>query len=135
MTDEAAPKKPPIPDAKPAAPPVVAAPKGPQPEDLAKGRIKDLDTEIARLKVVNAIARGRMTNRNPDLLKRLKKENEALSRRYVKLQKALYLLLMDTFAPRQADDMKTKYEVLKTSTIDYCKKTKIDQQLWKNLES
>jgi hypothetical protein len=96
-------------------------------EDTMANRIEAMEKEVK-------ILQGRLNNRDPKISATLKKENLELNKRISLLQKALWGLVSETQLPKQDEDAKTQFEVLRKTVVDFCKKNNIDQEIWKNLE-
>lgn len=105
------------------------------PEAECSARIKEIQARIVALQSEIRMIQGRYANRDPALARTLAKENELHHARLVLLQKALFGLMMDSYKPRQAQEEQQQYEILRRSTVEYCKKANVDPEIWKNLES
>jgi phage host-nuclease inhibitor protein Gam len=90
-------------------------------------RVDNLEKEVK-------ILQGRLNNRDPKISARLKGENLGLNKRISLLHKALWGLISETQLPKQDEDARTQFDVLRKTVVDYCKKNNIDQEIWKNLE-
>ncbi|HAR44582.1 MAG TPA: hypothetical protein DCS07_18440 [Bdellovibrionales bacterium] len=125
------------PPQKPSAATPAAAPAKPtlSPEAELSGRIKEIE---ARLLVLNGeikVLKGKLSNRDPLLAHKLKKENELLKGRIGKLEQALAALLADSFKPRQPDESNIQLDVMRRAAVEYFKKANVAPELWKNIES
>jgi len=119
------------PAAAPATPPKVSL----SPEAEAATRIKELETKLTALNAEIKVLHGKLSNRDPLIAHKLKKENEALAIRIAKLEQALYALLADSFKPRQPDESNLQYEVIRRAAVEFFKKANVAPELWKNIES
>lgn len=117
------------------APP--AAPAAPQasPEDEVKARVKALQTQAEALENEIKTMRGRISNRDPEALKDLQKENEELKARSLRLQKILSGILVENLRPSQISDEKVRHEILRQAAISYFRKANIDPEIWKSIAS
>ena len=127
MSDE---KKPPAPPA-PGTPPTVDP--NASPETQAAARVSELTKQVTQAEQEIRIMHGKFTNRSPARVQELKTENAAAKKRVETLQKALFGLLMEGFEPRQADDFNLKFESLRQATIEFCKQSNIDPEIWKKI--
>lgn len=119
---------------KPAAP-AVAEPPPPDPAAEAKARIDALKSDVAKIRQELIHLRGLILNRDPELAKKLEKENLDLTGRVRDLEKCLYGLLQESTSPRNGDEEKSRYEVIRNAAIEHFKKTNVNPDLWKSLES
>jgi len=105
-----------------------------------------LNTEInVRINEVQATANalaqevrmleGMLANRDPILCQKLKNENAELQKRFDLLKSVLFAMILESYQPRNADEVKLQYEVLRLAAVDYFKKTKTDPEIWKSIES
>jgi hypothetical protein len=129
VTDE---KKPPASPAQPAAP---AEPPPPDPAVEAKTRIDSLKANVNTTRQELIHLRGLILNRDPELAKKLEKENQDLAARVRDLEKCLHGLLQEAMSPRNDGEEKTRYEVIRSAAIEHLKKTNVNPDLWKSLES
>jgi hypothetical protein len=111
-------------------PPVTASPEG----DLNL-RITELQAQNALLLQEIVTLEGKINNRDPLLLEKTKKENETMKQRFQILKKTLFAIISESYQPRTAEEAKLQYEVLRKATVEYCKKAKIGQEIWKSIES
>lgn len=105
------------------------------PESAANSRIKDLQARIIALQMEVRTMQGRFANRDPKLLRLLKKENADLKARILLLEKAFYGLMLDALEPRNSEEENIRYGILREATVEYCKNTNVDPEIWKNLAS
>lgn len=124
--------KPAKPEAQPAKP---GAPAAASPEADAAHRVAELQAKVAALQQEVAVLRGRTANRDPKLLGRLKQENEQLLKRFQVLKKTLFAIITESCGPRTADEEKLQYETLRVAAVEYCKKAKLDPEIWKSIAS
>jgi hypothetical protein len=92
----------------------------------------------ATLQVLNAEVRmleGKLSNRDPALCQKLKSENAELQKRFDLLKNVLFAMISESYQPRNADEVKLQYEVLRLAAVEYFKNTKTDPELWKSIES
>jgi hypothetical protein len=116
---------------KPGAAPAAAS----SPEAQALARVKELRAKVAETQQQVVTLEGKLKNRDPQLIERLKKENEELEKRFVLLKKSLFAIITESYQPRSADELKLQYETLRVAAVEYCKKAKIDPELWKSIAS
>jgi hypothetical protein len=115
------------------APPVPSP--APSPEAAANARIKDLQARIIALQTEVKMLQGRFSNRDPRLLRLIKAENAELGARAQLLEKALQGLMLDALEPRNAEEEATRYSILREATVELCKNTNVDPEIWKSLAS
>jgi hypothetical protein len=104
------------------------------PADL-QARIADLKKTSHALSEEVRMLEGKLANRNPQLLAKLRNENQELALRQETLLKTLLALMIESYQGRNADEVKLHYECLKQSAVDYFTKNKVDPELWKSIES
>ncbi|MCM2277799.1 MAG: hypothetical protein NDJ89_06955 [Oligoflexia bacterium] len=107
----------------------------PTPEAEVNHRIKELQAQVVTLQKEIRMTQGRFANRSPEIQKALEKENQDLRLRLSALEKALLAIHLDAHLPRRLEEEKTQYEALRLAIVEYCKKTNIDPEIWKNLVS
>jgi hypothetical protein len=105
------------------------------PESEANQRITELQARLALLQQELLTMEGRLANRDPKLIERLKKENAEFTTRFQLLKKALFAIIIESYQPRSSDELKLQYETLRKAAVEYCKKTKIDPEIWKSIAS
>ncbi|MCM2323673.1 MAG: hypothetical protein NDJ90_10475 [Oligoflexia bacterium] len=105
------------------------------PEAEANARIKDLQGQIVTLQKDVRMTEGRFTNRSPEAMKTLEKENQELRARLTLLEKALLAIANDSYRPRRLEEEKIQYEALRLAAVEFCKKANVDPEIWKNLVS
>ncbi len=110
----------PVKDATPAA-----APSKPETPEQAFRR---LEGEVRGLE-------GRLKNANPVQLTEITGENRDLEARLGQLINAWIHLSRERMTPPDTDSLKYRTEVLRKTAVEYCQKFKIDQSLWKDIES
>lgn len=115
-------------------PPPPSAPAA-DPEKEAEARVKTLKDQARALEHQMRSTEGRVKNRNPHALKKTQAEVALLTERLNKLEQVLYALFVDAVKARSADELKAKYDQLRLSTIDFCKRNNVDVELWKNIAS
>lgn len=113
--------------------PAAAAPQSPEAQALA--RVKELREKISQAHQQILTLEGKLKNRDPNLIARLKKENDEMGKRFALLKKSLFAIIAESYQPRSADELKLQYEVLRRAAVEYCKKAKIDPELWKSIAS
>jgi hypothetical protein len=116
-------------------PQAAAKPAGPNPEAEANARITELQAKVGLLQQQILTLEGKAINRDPNLIARLKKENDELSKRFTLLKKALFAIISESYQPRTAEEIKLQYEVLRKATVEYCQNAKVDPELWKSIAS
>jgi hypothetical protein len=97
--------------------------------------IGELEAKIKTLEQEIIILEGKIGNRNPQQLEKVKRENAELKQRFQLLKKALFVIINESYQPRTIQEADLHYDVLRRATVEYCKKAKIDQELWKSIES
>lgn len=112
-----------------------AAGHTPTPEDYASLRVKELQATLTLLQTALRTSQGKLANRDPTALQRLTYENENLTARIRLLEAALLALAAEAHQPKTSEEEKTRLNLLRHAALDYCKKTNVDPELWKNLES
>jgi hypothetical protein len=120
---------------KAGATPANAAATALSPEAQALARVKELRAKVITTQQQIATLEGKLKNRDPQLLERIKKENAELEQRFVLLKKSLFAIITESYQPRSADELKLQYEALRLAAVEYCKKAKIDPELWKSIAS
>jgi hypothetical protein len=117
--------------------PAEAAPTPAQPDPTAeaRNRIEGLKGEIAKTRQELIHLRGLILNRDPALAKKLEKENEDFALRVRALEQCLHGLIAEAMSPKSADEDKTRYDVIRLAAIEHFKKTNVNPELWKSLES
>ena len=98
-------------------------------------RINELQTTVQNLTTEVHMLDGKLSNRNPELYQKLKEENAELQKRFDLLKTVLFAMISESSQPRNADEMKLQYEVLRLAAVDYFKKAKTDPELWKSIAS
>jgi hypothetical protein len=124
-------KKPPAgADAKAADPKSAAAPAAP-----TESKITVLTEQLKQLEQSIRTIEGRIRNRDPKLTKALQQENAELLKKLSSLERALFAVLVDADLPRTAPEFQQRHVVLQQNAVEFFKQTKIDNELWKNIES
>ena len=116
-----------------ASKPAQAAPQSPEAQALA--RVKELREKITQTQSQLLTLEGKLRNRDPNRIARLKKENEDMTKRFALVKKSLFAIIAESYQPRSEDEWKLQYEALRKATVEYCKKAKVDPQLCKSIAS
>ena len=117
------------------APKTAAAPAAPNPEAELNQRIAELQAKVTALKQEVLTLQGKAANRDPKLIAQLKQENAELAKRFELVKKSLFAIIAESYQPRTAEEAKLEYEALRNATVDYCKRAKIDPEIWKSIAS
>lgn len=112
-----------------------AAPPPPDPIAEARARIDGMKADATKLRQELIHLRGLILNRDPELAKKLEKENEDYALRVRALEQCLHGLLAESMSPKNTDEDKTRYDVIRLAAIEHFKKTNVNPDLWKSLES
>ena len=114
--------------------------KSDKPEEAPLPASTEKQTEIAQLRIdVESHRRevrtllGKIANREGHHQVRLLEENATLKSRITLLEKALVFLSQERLKSRSHEESKRRTEVLRQALIEYCKQTKLDQELWKSI--
>lgn len=105
------------------------------PEEEVRNRIQELEKAILKITGEIRSLKGKIDNNNPAEIAEIQAQNNMFQGRIESLRKALYVLTMELFSRRQPDDMKQKCEVLRLAAVEYFKNSKVNQEIWKNIES
>lgn len=119
---------------QPSAPPGGAAAVAAPPADV-NARIVGLRAEIEVIRKDLVSMQGKLKNRDPSLLNGLKEENARLKQRLVRLESAAHGLNAESLLPRDPAEAKAAVETLRLAAVEHCKKTNVDTNLWKKIES
>lgn len=104
-------------------------------EEIINVRLCGMQVQLDELVSEVRTLRGRFGNRDPEKVATIQKENDRMKTRIKKLEKALFALILDSMKGREKDIAKLQYEVLHASTVDFCKRARIDFDIWKNIAS
>jgi hypothetical protein len=111
------------------------SPAVPTPLSSVQSRVGELEKTLATtLQEVRSLE-GKIANRDPKTIEALKKENDALSRRFDLLKNVLFAMIAESYLARNADEFKLQYEVLKQAALEYFKTSNTDPELWKSIAS
>lgn len=100
-----------------------------------RARVNELQSTVQNLTAEVRTLEGKLSNRNPELCQKLKGDNAELQKRFELLKNVLFAMISESYQPRNADEVKLQYEVLRSAAVDYFKKNKTDRELWKSIES
>jgi hypothetical protein len=105
----------------------------PSPESESHARIDALHDQVKGLEAELKTLEGRLANRDPNLVVALRKENQELRNRSVKLIRAYFALVSEATAIRDDDPRRTELETLRTAAMQYFQKNNVNPEIWKNL--
>jgi hypothetical protein len=118
------------------APPAAQAPAAPAaPPSGTQVRIAELQAALETVTSDIRTAQGRLSNRDPQVVGKLKNENAELAKRFELLKSTLFAMITESYQARNADEFKLQYEVLKLAALEYFKITNTDPELWKSIAS
>jgi len=81
------------------------------------------------------VAEARIRNRDPAPLRRIRDENAALSLQIQELELQLFARLESDGVLIDGDADRERVETVRTKSLEYLKKLKVDPELWQNLAS
>ena len=90
---------------------------------------------ITALERENKTLQGKLDSVSPEIVEELKTYNKDLKATLLAVEKALALELLDRKTPIDAAGCTDKLQVFKTEVLAYCADRKLDDLLWKKLES
>ena len=97
-------------------------------------RIHRLQEDTGVLEGEVRILQGRSNNCDPTVAENLRKENQDLRARSLRLEKALFALYQDIEKPRRPDEAMLQFDMLRLAAIEFFQHAKVDPEIWKSLE-
>ncbi|HRK02892.1 MAG TPA: hypothetical protein PLH57_09520 [Oligoflexia bacterium] len=119
-------------------PPPPAPPGGENPilaADRQEEERKGLIEAIVKLEQEITVLEARIRNNSKERADEARQQNDQLKAEFTQLEQELFDRITKQKFPLDAGSISVKLESVKKAAIDYCTERKLDQELWKNLES
>lgn len=98
-------------------------------------KVDDLRSQIQQIQTEIKIFEGMLKNRRPEFTATAKKETETLRSRTDRLTLILQGMTRELLLPRDREEWRHQVDLLKSACVDACKRSNIDEALWKDIES